>query len=49
MKGIKKAASGARIKRMGRAGGKGIGGGANKRGGALIATPAKDCMVMKKG
>lgn len=46
---VKKTASGVKVKKFGTSGGSKIGGGANKRAGALIASPAKDAMAMRKG
>ena len=46
---VKKIASGPHIKKFGSAGGKKIGGGANKKGGALIASPVKNLTIARKG
>ena len=46
---VRKIASGAHVKKFGSARGIKIGGGANKKAGPLLTTPAKDTMIMKRG
>lgn len=45
---VKNVASGAPRKSFGSAGGSKIGGGSNKRGGALFTSPAKDALISRK-